>query len=64
MERINNILGGKKKKKIILSVMLIMTIIGCSARDIELWNETDRIMEERGHTCYKERGYYYCKDTK
>ena len=53
------------KKIILLSIILIITMISCSARDIELWNETDRIMEERGHTCYRNyKGYFYCEDTK
>ena len=53
------------KKMVVLLIILIIAIIGCSARDIELWNETKRRMEERGHTCYRRYdGYYYCEDTK
>ena len=42
---------------------LSVAIIGCSARDIALWKESDRRAAERGETCFRDSsGYYYCKD--
>ena len=50
-------------KKILLLVILTVSIIGCSARDIALWKESDRRAAERGETCYRDSsGYYYCED--
>jgi len=50
-------------KKILLMIILTVAIIGCSARDIALWKESERRAAERGETCYKDSsGYYYCKD--
>ena len=50
-------------KKILLMIILTVAIIGCSARDIALWKESDRRAAERGVRCFKtSSGYYYCKD--
>ena len=44
-------------------IILTVAIIGCSARDIALWKESDRRAAERGETCFRDSsGYYYCKD--
>jgi hypothetical protein len=45
--------------------MIILTIIvvGCSARDIELWKEAHEDRIERGERCYeKANGTFYCED--
>ena len=50
-------------KKILLMIILTVAIIGCSARDIALWKESDRRASERGVRCFKRaNGDYYCKD--
>ena len=50
-------------KKIFLMVILTMTVVGCSARDIALWKEAKQERIERGVKCYKDSsGYYYCED--
>ena len=50
-------------KKILLMIILTVAIIGCSARDIALWKESDRRASERGETCYRGAdGIYYRKD--
>ena len=50
-------------KKIFLMVILTMTVVGCSARDIALWKEAEQERIERGVRCFKDSsGYYYCKD--
>ena len=50
-------------KKILLMIILTVAIIGCSARDIALWKESDRRASERGETCYRRSdGIYYCED--
>ncbi len=51
------------KRMMVLSIILIIAIIGCSARDIELWNESGRRLEERGVECYRRyNGTFYCED--
>ena len=50
-------------KKILLLVILAMSVVGCSARDIALWKEAKQEREERGVKCYKRAdGVYYCED--
>ena len=50
-------------KKILLMIILTVAIIGCSARDIALWKESDWRAAERGETCYRRAsGTVYCKD--
>ena len=50
-------------KKILLMVILAMSVVGCSARDIALWKEAKQERIERGVKCYKRaNGDYYCKD--
>ena len=50
-------------KKILLMVILAMSVVGCSARDIALWKEAKQERKERGVKCYRdENGYVYCED--
>jgi len=50
-------------KKILLMIILTVAIIGCSARDIALWKESERRAAERGVRCYERAdGVYYCED--
>ena len=50
-------------KKILLMIILTVSIIGCSARDIALWKEAEQERREEGRRCFKtSSGYYYCKD--
>ena len=50
-------------KKILLLVILAMSVVGCSARDIALWKEAKQERKERGVKCYKRAdGVYYCED--
>ena len=50
-------------KKILLMVILAMSVVGCSARDIALWKEAKQERKERGVKCYKRAdGVYYCED--
>ena len=50
-------------KKILLMVILAMSAVGCSARDIALWKEAKQERKERGVKCYEdENGYVYCED--
>ena len=50
-------------KKILLLVILVMAIVGCSAEDIALWKESDRRAAERGIKCYRRAsGTFYCVD--
>ena len=51
-------------KKILVIMILLLTTIGCELFDAEEWAEYREDRERRGHECYKERGYYYCEDTK
>ena len=50
-------------KKILLMIILTVAIMGCSARDIALWKESDRRASESGVRCFERAdGVYYCKD--
>ena len=50
-------------KKILLMIILVMAMIGCTAEDIAIWKDSDRRMAEKGIRCYEnENGYYYCRD--
>jgi len=50
-------------KKILLMVILAMSVVGCTAEDIDIWRNADRRAAERGETCYRRaNGEYYCKD--
>ena len=50
-------------KKILLMIILAMSVVGCSARDIALWKEAKQEREERGEKCYERAdGVFYCKD--
>ena len=51
-------------KKILMIMIMLMSVIGCELFDAEEWAEYRKDRERRGHECYKERGYYYCEDTK
>ena len=50
-------------KKILLMVILAMSVVGCSARDIALWKEAKQERKERGVKCYERAdGVVYCED--
>ena len=50
-------------KKILLMIILTVTVMGCSARDIALWKEAEQERREEGRRCFKRAdGVYYCKD--
>ena len=50
-------------KKILLMLILVMSVVGCSASDIALWKEAEQERREEGRECYKtSSGYYYCND--
>ena len=50
-------------KKILLLIILVMAMVGCTAHDMALWKEAKQEREERGEKCYEnENGYFYCKD--
>ena len=50
-------------KKILLLVILTVSIIGCSARDIALWKEAEQERREEGRRCYRRaNGEAYCVD--
>ena len=50
-------------KRILLMIILTISVVGCSARDIELWKEAREDRIERGERCYKRSdGTVYCKD--
>ena len=40
-------------KKILLMIILVMSVVGCSARDIALWKEAEQERREEGRKCYK-----------
>ena len=47
-------------KKLMLLIILILSIVGCSSRDIELWNESGRRMDNKD--CYRDyNGHFYCE---
>ena len=48
-------------KKILLLVILVMAIVGCTAHDMALWKEAKR--ESREDRCYRRaNGEAYCVD--
>lgn len=48
-------------KKIVLLAILVISMAGCSSRDIELWKESGRRMENK--SCYRDSyGNFYCED--
>ena len=50
-------------KKILLTIILAMSVVGCTAEDIAIWKDSDRRMAEKGIRCYERAsGTYYCKD--
>ena len=50
-------------KKILLLVILVMAIVGCTAHDMALWKEAKQELRESGVKCYERAsGTYYCKD--
>ena len=49
--------------KVILMMILGMSVVRCSKRDIALWREVDRENVENDVRCYrKSNGNMYCKD--
>ena len=50
-------------KKLILIVILVMSVVGCSLLDNEAYQEMKQERRERGVRCYRRgNGEYYCKD--
>ena len=50
-------------KKLILIVIFVMSVVGCSLLDNEAYQEMKQERRERGVRCFKDSsGYYYCKD--
>ena len=50
-------------KKILLMLILVMSVVGCSLLDNEAYQEMKQERRERGVKCYKtSSGYYYCED--
>ena len=50
-------------KRIVFMIILTIIVVGCSARDIELWKEAHEDRIERGERCYeKANGTFYCED--
>ena len=48
-------------KKILLLIILVMAMVGCTAHDMALWKEAKR--ESREDRCYRRNdGYVYCED--
>ena len=44
-------------------IILTVSIIGCSARDIALWKEAEQERREEGRRCYRRAtGEAYCVD--
>ncbi len=53
------------KKIMMLIILIIIVMSSCSARDIQLWEETQRIRKERGYDCgYTDNGYSVCGPTR
>ena len=49
--------------KVILMMILGMSAVSCSARDIALWREAREDRVKRGERCYeKSNGTFYCED--
>ena len=51
-------------KKILIIMIMLISVISCELFDAKTWDEAEEWAKERGRECYKERGYYYCEDTK
>ena len=49
-------------KKLILIVIFVMSVVGCSLLDNEAYQEMKQERRERGVRCYRENGYYQCWD--
>ena len=50
-------------KKILLLIILVMAMVGCTAHDMALWKEAKQERKERGVRCYERAsGTFYCKD--
>ena len=48
-------------KKILLLIILVMAMVGCTAHDMALWKEARR--ESKEDRCYRDSsGYAYCVD--
>ncbi len=48
-----------------LIILIIIVMSSCSARDIQLWEETQRIRKERGRMCgYTKDDEFVCWNTK
>ena len=50
-------------KKILLLVILVMAMVGCTAHDMALWKEAKQERREEGRKCYRRAsGTAYCVD--
>ena len=50
-------------KKILLLIILVMAMVGCTAHDMALWKEAKQENRERGVKCYRRNdGVAYCVD--
>ena len=50
-------------KKLILIVIFVMSVVGCSLLDNEAYQEMKQARRERGVRCYRRAsGTAYCKD--
>ena len=50
-------------KKILLLIILVMAMVGCTAHDMALWKEAKQERKERGVKCYERAsGIFYCED--
>ena len=50
-------------KKILLLVILVMAMVGCTAHDMALWKEAKQERREEGRKCYRRAsGEAYCVD--
>ena len=50
-------------KKILLLIILVMAMVGCTAHDMALWKEAKQERKERGVKCYERAsGTFYCED--
>ena len=50
-------------KKILLLIILVMAMVGCTAHDMALWKEAKQERREEGRKCYRRAsGTAYCVD--
>ena len=50
-------------KKILLTIILAMSVVGCELLSPSYWDRVNQRDREEGRKCYRnENGYFYCKD--